>query len=157
ASVATYYTVLLTLEGDIASTYFLIRASEEELRILRANIDLRKSARDLVAARRQGGLASDFDLARAETELALTQADAEAVVRRRAELEYSLAVLVGARPEDFQVKDSGFDFKLPVIPVGLPSDLLERRPDIAQAERLLAARNAEIGVAQAAYFPSIRL
>jgi multidrug efflux system outer membrane protein len=157
ATVAAYYVVLLTLEGDIATTYFLIRASDEDLRILRQNIELRRSARNLVAARTKGGLASELDLARAETELAFTQADAEAAVRRRIELEYSLAVLVGVPPEQFQLAARPLELKLPAIPFGLPSDLLERRPDIAQAERLLAARNAQIGVAKAAYFPSIRL
>jgi multidrug efflux system outer membrane protein len=157
ASVAAYYTVLLTLEGDIATTYFVLRTVDEDLRILRANIDLRKNARDLVAARRKGGLVSDLDLTRVEAELAFTQADAEAAAKRRIELQNSLAVLVGTPPEQFQVSEQGFEMKPPVIPVGLPSDLLERRPDIAQAERLLAARNAEIGIAKAAYFPSIRL
>ena len=157
ASQAAYYTVALTLEGDIAQTYFLVRASEEELRILRENIGLRARARDFVAARRQSGLSSELDLVRAQTELAFTQAEAEAASKRRAELVYTLAVLVGVQPEQFHLEERGFDLAPPAIPVGLPSDLMERRPDIAEAERRLAARNAEIGVAKAAYFPSIRL
>jgi outer membrane protein, multidrug efflux system len=157
ASQAAYYTVLLTLEGDIAQTYFLIRASEEELRILRENIALRARARDFVAARRQSGLSSELDLVRAETELAFTQAEAEAASKRRTELVYTLATLVGTQPEQFHLEERPYDVAPPVIPVGLPSDLLERRPDIAEAERRLVARNAEIGVAKAAYFPSIRL
>lgn len=157
ANLAAYYTVLLTLEGDIAQTYFLIRASDEELRILRENIALRQRARDLVAARAKGGLSSELDLARVQTELSFTQADAQAATKRRTELEYALAVLVGVQPEQFHVEERPFDLKAPAIPVGLPADLLQRRPDIAEAERRLAARNAEIGVAKAAYFPSIRL
>ncbi len=157
ANLAAYYTVLLTLEGDIAQTYFLIRASDEDLRILRENIALRKHARDLVAARTKGGLSSELDLARVQTELSFTQADAQAATKRRAELAYTLAVLVGVQPEQFHIDERPFDLKAPAIPVGLPSDLLQRRPDIAEAERRLAARNAEIGVAKAAYFPSIRL
>ena len=157
ANLAAYYTVLLTLEGDIAQTYFLIRASDEDLRILRENIALRKHARDLVAARAKGGLSSELDLARVQTELSFTQADAQAATKRRAELAYTLAVLVGVQPEQFHIEERPFDLKVPAIPVGLPSDLLQRRPDIAEAERRLAARNAEIGVAKAAYFPSIRL
>jgi len=157
ANLAAYYTVLLTLEGDIAQTYFLIRASDEDLRILRENIALRKRARDLVAARTKGGLSSELDLARVQTELSFTQADAQAAARRRTELEYTLAVLVGVQPEQFHIEERPFELKAPAIPVGLPSDLLQRRPDIAEAERRLAARNAEIGVAKAAYFPSIRL
>ncbi len=157
ANVAVYYTVLLTLEGDVAQIYFLIRASDEDLRILGKNIELRRNARDLVAARAKGGLSSELDLARVQTELAFTQAEAEAAAKRRAELQYSLAVLVGVLPEQFRVDERPLELKAPAIPIGLPSDLLERRPDIAEAERRLAARNAEIGVAKAAYFPSIRL
>src|SRR5262245_6107108 len=157
AVLAGYYTVLLTLEGDIAQAYFLIRASDEDLRILRQNIQLRAQARDLIAARVKGGLSSELDLARQETELAFTQAQAEAAARRRAELEYSLAVLIGVQPEQFHIEPRPFVLKAPAIPIGVPSDLLERRPDIAAAERRLVARNAEIGVAKAAYFPSLRL
>jgi outer membrane protein, multidrug efflux system len=157
SELAIYYTVLLTLEGDIAQTYFLIRASDEDLRILRQNIQLRAQARDLIAARAKGGLSSELDLARQEAELAFTQAQAEAAAKRRAELENSLAVLVGIPPQQFRIEPRPFELKTPAIPVGMPSDLLERRPDIAAAERRLAARNAEIGVAKAAYFPSIRL
>jgi multidrug efflux system outer membrane protein len=157
ADLATYYTVLLTLEGDIAQTYFLIQASDEDLRILRQNIELRAQARNLIAARTKGGLSSELDLARVDAELASTQAEAEAATRRRAELEYSLAVLVGVQPEQFRIEPRPFELKAPAIPLGMPSDLLERRPDIAAAERRLVARNAEIGVAKAAYFPSIRL
>jgi outer membrane protein, multidrug efflux system len=157
ASVAAFYTVLLTLQGDVAQTYFLLRASDEELRILRANIDLRRQGLELVAARRRGGLSSDLDVARAETELAATQAEAEATLRRRSDLQYRLSVLIGAAPERFRLEEGPFNFKVPAVPVGLPSDLLERRPDIAEAERHLVARNAEIGVAKSAYFPAVRL
>ncbi|HZP92070.1 MAG TPA: efflux transporter outer membrane subunit [Burkholderiales bacterium] len=157
ASVAAYYTVLLTLQGDVAQTYFLLRANDDLLRILRENIELRRQGRDVVDARKRGGLASDLDLARAEAALASTQALAEAAAKTRAELVYRLAVLTGTLPEQFQVAEAPFAITPPAIPVGLPSDLLQRRPDIAEAERRLAARNAEIGVAKAAYFPSITL
>ncbi|HVO48364.1 MAG TPA: efflux transporter outer membrane subunit [Steroidobacteraceae bacterium] len=157
ATLAGYQTVLLTLEADIAQTYFALRVTDEDLRILAANFDLQRRARDLVAARRQGGLASELDLARVETELASTEAQTQASVRRRMELEASLAVLVGKLPESFSVAAQPLSLKAPAVPAGLPSELLERRPDVAQAERLLAARNAEIGLAQAAWFPSIRL
>jgi multidrug efflux system outer membrane protein len=157
ATLAAYQVVLLTLEADIAQTYFALRIADEDLRILRANVDLRRRARDLVAARRQGGLASELDLARVETELASTEAETQASARRRMELEATLAVLVGKPAESFSVAEQPLTLKVPPVPAGLPSDLLERRPDVAQAERLLAARNAEIGLAQAAWFPSIRL
>ncbi|HEX4985182.1 MAG TPA: efflux transporter outer membrane subunit [Burkholderiales bacterium] len=157
ASIATYYSVLLTLQGDLAQTYFQLRAAEEEVNLLASSIDLRVRARDLVAARKRGGLASELDLARVETELAATQAEAQAAVRRRDDLQHALALLTGAPPGPFEIEAAPFVSQPPLIPVGMPADLLERRPDVAQAERQLAARNADIGIAQAAWFPSIRL
>jgi multidrug efflux system outer membrane protein len=157
ASVAAYHGVLLTLQSDLAQTYFQLRAADEELVLLTGGIELRKRARDLVGARKRGGLASELDLARVETELAATQSDAQAALRRRNELQYALALLIGAAPGPFELSVEPFVPQPPVIPVGMPADLLERRPDIAEAERLLAARNADIGVAQAALFPSIKL
>ncbi len=157
AAVAAYQTVLLTLEGDIAQTYFALRITDEEIRILRSSVTLRKRARDLVLARKQGGIASELDLVRVEAELASTEAETQAALRRRADLEHALAVLVGKLPESFSLAEQPLNLKAPAIPAGLPSELLERRPDVVEAERLLAARNAEIGVAIGAYFPSIRL
>ncbi|MCH8883361.1 MAG: efflux transporter outer membrane subunit [SAR324 cluster bacterium] len=157
ASLAEYYTVLLTLEGEVAQTYFRLRAVDEILRILRENIALRTQARDIVAARLRGGLASELDLARIEAERAFTQAEAESAKKSRTEFRNQLAVLIGRPPQEFTIDPVPFQITVPSIPVGLPSDLLERRPDVAEAERRLAARNAAIGVAKAAYFPSITL
>lgn len=157
ASGANYRTLLLTLQGDVAQTYFQLRALDEQSRIATTGVDIRRRARSLVAARKRGGLASELDVVRIETELATVEAEAIALRRRRAETERALAVLVGAQPEAFALPDGPMRAAVPAVPVGLPSDLLERRPDVAAAERLLAARNAEIGVARAGMFPSIRL
>ncbi len=157
ASQAAYHTVLLTLQGEVAQTYFSMRAREEELRILTDNLDIRRKSHAIVEARRRNGLATEFDVARVDAELALTESELQAVRRQRAELEHALAVLLGEPPAAFTLAAAGAKPTLPVVPLGLPSDLLERRPDVAEAERLLAARNADIGVAQAAFFPSIRL
>jgi multidrug efflux system outer membrane protein len=157
ASEAAYWTVLLGLEGEVAQTYFLLRTAEEDARILASNLDLRRRARDLVAARTRNGLATPLDLARVETEVVFTEADLQVTGRRRAELEHALAVLLGEAPERFALMEGTLAAPPPAIPPGLPAQLLERRPDVAEAERLLAARNAEIGVAQAAFFPAIRL
>ena len=157
ASVAAYHGVLLTLQSDLAQNYFQLRVADEELVLLARGIELRERARDLVAARKRGGLASELDLARVETELAATQAEAQGALRRRNELQHALAVLTGMAPGPFQLEVQPFVPQPPVIPVGMPADLLERRPDVAEAERLLSARNADIGVAQAALFPSIKL
>ena len=157
ASVAAYYGVQLTLQSDLAQTYFQLRAADEELVLLTRGIELRERARDLVGSRKRGGLASELDLARVETELASTQSEAQAALRRRNDLQYALAVLIGASPGPFDLTVEPFVPQPPIIPVGMPADLLERRPDVAEAERLLSARNADIGVAQAALFPSIKL
>ena len=159
ASQAAYGTVLLTLQAEIAQTYFALRAAREDLRILVNNLELRRKALDLVAARIRSGLATEFDLARLEAEVATTQGELEAAARRSVELQYALAVLVGETPESFALTEQPLSpaSAPPEIPVGLPSDLLERRPDVAEAERLLIARNAEIGVAETAFFPSIKL
>jgi multidrug efflux system outer membrane protein len=157
ASVANYYGVLLTLQSDLAQSYFQLRAADEELVLLTRGIELRERARDLVAARKRGGLASELDLAKVETELAATEAEAQAAKHRRNDLLQALALLTGSAPGPFELNVEAFVPQPPVIPVGMPADLLERRPDIAEAERLLAARNADIGVAQAALFPSIKL
>jgi outer membrane protein, multidrug efflux system len=157
ASQAAYANVLLGLEGEVAQTYFLLRTAEEEGRILADNLELRRRARDLVAAKVRNGLSVPLDLARVETEVLFTEADMQAVGRRRAELEHALAVLIGEAPERFALAQGSLMRAPPAVPPGLPADLLERRPDVAEAERLLAARNAEIGIAQAAFFPAIRL
>jgi multidrug efflux system outer membrane protein len=157
ASIAAYHSVLLTLQADVAQVYFQLRAADEEVALLARSIELRERARDLVAARKRGGLASELDLAKVETEVAITEADARAAERRRNELQHALAVLVGTLPGRLNLEPAAAGVLPPAIPVGLPADLLERRPDVAQAERLLAARNAELGIAQAAWFPSIRL
>ncbi len=104
ASVAAYYGVLLTLQSDLAQTYFQLRAADEELVLLTRGIELRERARDLVAARKRGGLASELDLARVETELAATQSDAQAALRRRNDLQYALTVLTGAAPGPFELQ-----------------------------------------------------
>ena len=97
------------------------------------------------------------EFVRVETEVAATQAEAQAAIRRRDDLRHALALLTGAPPGPFEIDAAPFVQQPPAIPVGMPADLLERRPDIADAERQLAARTADIGFAQAAWFPSIKL
>jgi outer membrane protein, multidrug efflux system len=157
AVASAYGTVRITLHADVAQTYFAIRSLDSEYEILRRTIDYQKQGTEIIRARFRGGASSELDVVRADAEVATNEAGLADVERRRAELENALAVLVGKAPADFSVPPLPLNIRPPSIPVGLPSELLQRRPDVAQAERLLAARNAEIGVAQAAYFPSIRL
>jgi multidrug efflux system outer membrane protein len=122
-------------------------------------VGLRKEQVALVRSRFEGGIGNELDVARAETELAATEAEAAVLARQRAELENAIAILVGANPSNFTIARATerWNPQPPVIPAGLPADLLERRPDVAEAERQLAAANARIGVAKAAFFPVVRL
>jgi len=157
ASVADEETVRLTLHAEVAQNYFTLRATDSELAILTSAIDLRQQELDLIRARYQAGSSSDLDVSRAETELTDAKAELATVRERRAELEHALAVLEGAAAESFHIAASPLGGVPPAIPQGVPSDLLERRPDVASAERTMAATNAQIGVAKAAFFPVIQL
>jgi multidrug efflux system outer membrane protein len=157
ASEASYQTLLLTLQGDVAQTYFDLRNLDAQLHLVATGVEIRRRARDLVTARWRGGIATELDVVRAETELATAEAELLALTRRRGDTERALAVLVGSPPGPFSIEAAATQAHVPEIPVGLPSALLERRPDVAEAERLLESRNAEIGVARGAFFPAVRL
>lgn len=163
ASLAAFHNVLLTLHADVAQNYFGLRALDTEISIVTSTVGLRKEEVQLVRSRFENGIGNQLDVARAETELASTEADAASLAKRRAELENALAILVGENPSTFKFAAAPGDESKkwnpapPEIPAGLPADLLERRPDVSEAERQLAAANARIGVAKAAFFPVLRL
>jgi multidrug efflux system outer membrane protein len=162
ASLASLQNVLLTLHADVAQNYFGIRALDAEIATVDRTVELRHEQVRLVRGRFDGGIGNDLDIARAETELATTEAEAASLARRRAEFENAIAILVGENPSAFKLAASGrtgapWNPQPPEIPAGLPAGLLERRPDVAEAERQLAAANARIGVAKAAFFPVVRL
>lgn len=162
ASVAAFHNVLLTLQADLALNYFALRALDAEIAIVRRAIQLRADQVGIVSSRLDIGLGVELDVARAKTELASTEAELAALNRRRFELENAIAVLVGEQPSVFKIAPYAetqevWNVEPPAIPAGLPSELLERRPDIAEAERVLAADNARIGIAKAAFFPVLRL
>ena len=158
AAVAAQKSALLSLQSDIAQTYIMIRALEEEIALLEKTVQLRQEAYDLVLARVRAGATNSLAEAQAETELVTTKAEIFGLKRRRAEFEHALAILVGEFPANFKIAKGSFHGLKPVrVPPGLPSELLERRPDVAQAERQMAARSAQIGVAKAAFFPVVRL
>ncbi len=159
ASLAEFYGVLLTLQSDVAENYFAIRALDAEIATVTGTVDLRKEQVQLVRSRFDGGIGSDLDVARAETELATTEAEAASLAQRRAQLENAIAILTGNNPSSFSLAagTNSWAPQPPEIPAGLPADLLERRPDVAEAERQLASANARIGVAKAAFFPVLTL
>ena len=152
-----YQTIALTMAGDIAQNYFALRSLDAEREILRNTIALRKKGLELARSRYRGGITSELDVTRGEAEVAATEAELIGIGKRRAELENAIAVLIGKLPSEFTLAEQANNTNVPKIPIGLASELLQRRPDIAEAERQLAARNAEIGVAKAAFFPAIRL
>ncbi|MBP6343232.1 MAG: efflux transporter outer membrane subunit [Candidatus Omnitrophica bacterium] len=157
ASEEAYKTVLLTLTADVARQYFLLRELDAEVETLKQTIDLRQKAVDVVKNRVEGGVSSELDLSRATTELAQAKADIIDVYRQRGEVENTLAVLCGSVASDFKIAAAELKVKIPEIPAGLPSELLKRRPDIAETERLMAATSAKIGVAEGDFFPSVFL
>jgi len=159
ASLANYYGVLLTLQSDVAMNYFSIRALDAEIATVTGTVNLRKEQVQLVRSRFDGGIGSDLDVARAETELATTEAEAASLSQRRAELENGIAILAGKNPSTFALAANTNNWAPapPEIPAGLPANLLERRPDVSEAERQLASANAHIGIAKAAFFPVLTL
>ncbi|MDW3689286.1 efflux transporter outer membrane subunit, partial [Cupriavidus sp. CV2] len=152
-----YRSVLLALQADVAQAYFALRTLDSERDLLNATITLREDALKLLKRRFDEGETTDLDPARGEAELGTARADLADIERRRANQEHALAVLTGAPPAAFTLAARPLDAALIAVPAGLPSDLLERRPDIAQAERQMAAANARIGVAKAAFYPRITL
>jgi multidrug efflux system outer membrane protein len=162
ASAAAFHNLLLTLQADVAQNYFSLRALDEEVVVLQRTLALRREQVEIVRGRFDAGLGTELDVARAETELATAEGEVAALTRRRTELENALAILVGESPSSFKLASQAqatnrWAIKPPTIPAGLPSELLERRLDIAEAERQLASDNARIGVAKAAFFPVVRL
>jgi len=156
-SVADYENVLLQLKSDVASFYIMARYIDQELVILRNNIDLQQRALDLANVRHQGGVASGLDVSAAETLLDTTQATYVGLGVQRGQFEHALAVLLGRSPAEFSLPEKPLQLSPPALPAALPADLLERRPDIAAAERFMASNNAQIGVNRAAFFPNVTL
>jgi multidrug efflux system outer membrane protein len=162
ASLANYFNVLLTLQTDVAQNYFSLRSLDAEIATVAGTVDLRQQQVQLVRSRYEGGVGSELDVAQAETELATTEAEAASLAHQRDELENAIAILVGENPVQFRLPalaqtDKIWNPEPPVIPAGLPADLLERRPDVAAAERQMASANARIGVAKGAFFPVVTL
>ncbi|WP_432823601.1 efflux transporter outer membrane subunit [Trichloromonas sp.] len=156
-SEADYLSLLLSLQAEVAGNYFALRSLDQEIELLQRTVRLRRENLDLVTSLFNQGQIGQLDLARAQTELATTEAEAIGLGKRRAELEHALAVLSGRPASEFALPAAGLAVRVPAVAPGLPSRLLERRPDISAAERQMIASNARIGVAKTAFFPAIRL
>ena len=157
ASAADLATVNLSMHSQLALFYFQARTLDAEEQLLNSTVTQYEQALELIKNRFAGGLASDVEVQQAETQLETTRALAIDVGVARAQHEHAVAVLIGKPPAAFSLAPLPLTMPPPPIPVGLPSELLERRPDIAAAERLMAAANAQIGIAKSAYYPLVNL
>jgi NodT family efflux transporter outer membrane factor (OMF) lipoprotein len=157
ANAADVENVRLLVTSQLAGDYFNLRELDSEVQILTRTVEALQKGLDLVNSRHTGGVASGLDVAQEETLLHTTRTQAVLLQQQRKQFEDAIAVLVGQPAPDFHVAPRVLDAEPPTLDAGLPSDLLERRPDIAEAERLMATANAQIGVAQAAYYPSLPL
>ena len=157
ASAADLENVRLVITSELAGDYFTLRQLDSELNILNRTVEALQKGLQLVESRHSGGLASGLDVAQEETLLNTTKTQAVLLQQQRKQAEDAIAVLLGKPAPDFHLAPKELNAEPPALDVGLPSDLLERRPDIAEAERQMAVANAQIGIARSAYFPSLNL
>jgi NodT family efflux transporter outer membrane factor (OMF) lipoprotein len=157
ASAADLASARLSAQGEVAANYFSLRLTDAQSALLRDTIAGYERVLQITRNRYAAGVAPKTDVLQAETQLANARADEAGLARQRAQLEHAIAVLIGKAPAEFSLPAAPWNNLVPAIPAGLPSTLLQRRPDIAAAERRVAAANEQIGIARAGYFPSIGL
>ena len=157
ASAADLASARLSAQAALAQDYFLLHIDDAQKRLLDDTVAAYQKSLELTKNRYEVGVASKLDVVQAEAQLKTTQAQAIDIDVQRAQLEHAVAVLIGTAPSTLSIEPTPPSASLPAIPVGLPSELLERRPDIAGAERRVAAANAQIGVAKSAFFPALTL
>jgi multidrug efflux system outer membrane protein len=159
ATDASYQSVLLALQADVAQTYFQLRTLDADVDVLSRGLSLREQTLQLIDKRRAAGDVSELDVARARTDLATTRAELQGLRGTRARTEHGLALLLGQTPAAFQLPPQALavDAPVPAVPPGLPSTLLERRPDVVAAQAQMRAASARVGQAQAALFPALVL
>jgi multidrug efflux system outer membrane protein len=157
ASAAALENVRLVITSELAVDYFSLRELDAEIAVLNSSVEYQGKSLTLVQNRHEGGIASGLDVAQQETLLNSTRTQATLLRQQRAQFEHAIASLVGVPASTFSVPVKPLALAAPMVPIGMPSDVLERRPDIAQSERQMAAQNAQIGVAKSAYYPGINL
>ena len=157
ASAADLENTRLTMQADVAIDYFELRGQDALKQLLDSTVDAYRKSLDLTTALYETGIGTEESVAQAETQLESTQAQDAALGIQRAQFEHAIATLTGQPASTFSMPVEPLHASPPAIPFGVPSQLLERRPDIAAAERLVAQANAQIGIARAAYFPTVTL
>jgi len=157
ASAADLENTRLTVQADLAVDYFQLRGEDALKQLWDSTVATYRQSLDLTKALYETGIGTDEAVAEAETQLEATEAQDVALGIQRAQFEHAIAMLTGQPASTFSIPVSPLSSSPPAIPIGVPSQLLERRPDIAEAERLVAQANAQIGIARAAYFPTVTL
>ncbi len=157
AGAADLAAVTLSAQAELATDYFQLRIADDQKRLLDATVKAYEKSLQITQNQYNAGIVGKADVAQAQAQLDSTKSQAAGVGLQRAQLEHAIAVLVGKAPAEVTITPTTTSLTIPAIPVAVPSALLERRPDIAAAERRAAAANAEIGVARAAYYPDITL
>jgi multidrug efflux system outer membrane protein len=147
----------LAMQAEVAADYFSLRELDQERRVVADSIETFRRSLELTQNRRKGGIVSDLDVSQAETQLRSTEAELPSLDLQRARTLHALATLCGQSSISFQLTTAALTNAIPGVPARVPSELLERRPDIAAAERRMASANAQVGVAKSAFYPRVFL
>jgi len=156
-SAADLENVRLVLTAELAADYYNLRESDREIGVVRQSVEIQQKGLDLVNRRHDGGVASGLEVAQQAALLDSTATQLQLVLQQRAQYEHAIAVLLGKPASSFRVAEAPFNAKHPAIPTGVPSEILERRPDVAASERQMAFENAQVGIAMTAFYPHITL
>ena len=157
ATAADLANVRLVLTAELAADYFNLRELDREAGVVRQSVEIQQKGLDLVNHRHEGGVASGLEVAQQAALLDSTATQLQLVLQQRAQYEHAIAVLTGKPPSTFALAEAPFNVTPPPVPTGVPSEILERRPDIATSERQMAVQNAQVGLAKAAFYPHITL
>jgi multidrug efflux system outer membrane protein len=156
-SAADLENVRLVLTAELAADYFNLRELDREAGVVRQSVEIQQKGLDLVNHRHEGGVANGLEVAQQAALLDSTATQLQLVLQQRAQFEHAIAVLTGKSASVFSVAEAPFDAAPPAIPTGVPSEILERRPDVATSERQMAFENAQVGLAMTAFYPHITL
>jgi NodT family efflux transporter outer membrane factor (OMF) lipoprotein len=157
ASAADLENTRLVLTAELAADYFNLRELDREAGVVRQSVEIQQKGLDLVNHRHEGGVANGLEVAQQAALLESTATQLQLVLQQRAQYEHAIAVLLGKPASDFTLAEAPFNAVPPPIPTGVPSEILERRPDVATSERQMAYQNAQVGLAMAAFYPHITL